>query len=84
MTIYIDIYKVIHQQLLTTHQLMPSWTLKRQKRKTDSHLLQNSSYMISYGVEYPFGQFKSVVLTLFPLSSLGPSLRMALALYSTA
>jgi len=39
---------------------------------------------MSYGMEYPFGQFKSAVLIQFPPSSLGPSLRMALALYSTA
>lgn len=39
---------------------------------------------MSYGMEYPFGQSKSTVLILYPLSSLGPSLWVALALYSTA
>ena len=49
-----------------------------------SHLLQNSFHMMSYGVAYPFRQFQSIVLILFPLSSLGPLLEMVLALYSTA
>ena len=40
--------------------------------------------MLSRGMEYPFGQFKSAVLILFPHSSLGPLLQMALALYDTA
>ena len=35
--------------------------------------------MTSYGMEYCFGQFKSAALILFPSSSLGPSLRLALA-----
>jgi len=52
--------------------------------EVNSHPLQNSIRMILYSMEYPFGQFKSVVLILFPLSSLGPSLRMVLALQSTA
>ena len=43
-----------------------------------------NSCMMAYGMEYPFGQLKSAVLILFPPSSLGPSLRMALALYNTA
>ena len=37
--------------------------------------------MMSYGMEYPFGQFGSAVLVLFPPSSLGPLVQMALALY---
>ena len=39
---------------------------------------------MSYGIEYPFGQFKSAVLILFPPNSLGPSLRVALALYNAS
>jgi len=39
---------------------------------------------MSHGMEYPFGQFKSAVLILFPSSSLGLSLKMALVLYNTA
>lgn len=45
--------------------------------------LQNS-FCMSYGMEYPFDQFKSAVLIAFPPGSLGPSLRMALALSNTA
>ena len=40
--------------------------------------------LMSCDIEYPFGQYKSAVQILFPPSSLGPSLRMALALYNTA
>ena len=39
-----------------------------------SHSLQNSFHMMSYGIEYPFGQLKSALLILFPPNSLGPSL----------
>jgi len=38
---------------------------------------------MSYGMEYPFGQFKSAVQILFSPNSFGPSLQMALALYNT-
>ena len=48
------------------------------------HPLHNSFPNMSYGREYPFGQFQSAVLILFPLTSLGSQLRMTLALYSTA
>jgi len=37
-----------------------------------------------HGMGYFFGLLKSAVLILFPLSSFGPLLRMALALHSTA
>lgn len=37
---------------------------------------------MSCGMEYPFGHFNSAALILFPPRSLGPSLQMALALYS--
>ena len=46
--------------------------------------LQNSFHMMSYGVEYPFGHFKSTVLVLFHPSPLGPLLRVAFAVYNTA
>ena len=59
-----------------------SWVV--QKQEMSSHTLQNSSRMMSYDMEYHFGQFKSAVLILFPPSSLGPSLRMMLTLYNTA
>jgi len=50
----------------------------------NSHHLPNFFHMMSHGMEHPFGQFQSAVLILFPPSFLGPSLRMALALYNTA
>jgi len=50
----------------------------------NSHTLQNSSCLMSYLMEYPFGWFKSAVQILFPPSSLGPLLWMALALCNTA
>ena len=55
-----------------------------EESKINSHPLQNSFCMMSYDTEYPFGQFKSSLLILFPPSSLGPLLRMALALFNTA
>ena len=55
-----------------------------EERKLSSHPLQNSFHMLSYGMEYPFGQFQSAVLILFSPSYLGPWLRTALALYNTA
>ena len=54
-----------------------------QEHEMNSHPLQNSFCMMSYGMEYPFGWFKSHVLILFPPRSLSPSLRMVLALYKT-
>lgn len=55
-----------------------------EERQMNSHPLQNSFHMMPYGMECPFGQSKSAVLTLFPPSSLGPLLRTALALSNTA
>jgi len=55
-----------------------------EKSEMHSQLLQNSFCIISYGTEYAFGQFKSALLILFPPSSLGPLLQMALALYIAA
>ena len=75
----------MYKQLLTTPlndaQLAPQ---AAGERRMKSHPLQNSFYMMPYGMEYPFGQFKSAVLNLFPPRSLGPLLKMALALYNTA
>ena len=66
---------------LTNAQLAPH---SAEESHMHCHPLQNSFHVMSYGMEYPFGQLKSAVLILFPPSSLGPSLRMALALYNTA
>ena len=54
------------------------------ERVMNPHPLQNSFHVMSYSMEYPFGQFKSAVLILFPPSSLGPSLIKALAQCNTA
>ena len=72
--------QAINRQPPTDAQLAPQAT---EEREMNSHPLQNSFHMMPYGLEYPFGQFKSAVLILFPSSSLCPLLRMALALYST-
>ena len=71
--------QVVAHRPLTDAQLVP-WAVE--EREVNSHPLQNSFCMMPYGMEYPFVQFKSAVLILFPPSSLGPSLQMALALYS--
>ena len=39
-----------------------------EESKMNSHPLQNSFHMMSYSMEYPFGQFKSAVLVLYTLS----------------
>lgn len=48
------------------------------------HSLQNSFCVMSYGVEYLFGQLKSAVLILSLPNSLDLSLRMALVLHNNA
>ena len=50
-----------------------------EENKMNSQFLQNSFRMMSYSVEYLFGQFKSAILILFSPRSLGLSLRTALA-----
>ena len=55
-----------------------------QERGMHSQPLQNSFHLMSRGMEYLSGQFRSAVLILFPPSSLGPTLRKALALYNIA
>jgi len=50
----------------------------------NSQSLQNSSHMMSYGMGYPFVQFKSAVPIPFPPNNLGPSLPKALAPNNTA
>ena len=65
-------------------QHLPNYGQAEEDSKMNFHPVQNPFHMMSYGMEYPFGQFKPAVLILFPPSSLGPSLRMALSLYNTA
>ena len=59
----------------TNAQTAPS---AAEESKVYSRPLQNSFHLMSYGMEYPFGQLKSAALIQFPSSSLGPSLWMAL------
>ena len=82
--IYISVCNVMHEQFLSTPHPMPSQPQAGEESQMNSHPLQNSFSLMSYGIEYPFGQFKSAVLFLFPPSSLGPSLRVALALYNAS
>jgi len=58
--------------------------MHNQLLKMKPHPIKNSFHLMTYGMEYPFGLFKSAVLILFPHSILGPSLMKALALYNTA
>lgn len=75
-----DAQATVHH-LTTDAQLAPQ---VKEEREMNPHSLQSSFHMMSYGTEYPFGRFKSSVLTVFPPSSLGPVLKMALPLYSSA
>lgn len=61
----------------TNAQTAPS---AAEESKVYSRPLQNSFHLMSYGMKYPFGQFKSAALILFPSNSLGPLLRTALAI----
>jgi len=81
MYIYIYMYitsdaQTIAHHTMTKAQLAPQTT---EERETNSHSLQNSFHLMLYGMEYLFWQVKSAVLSLFPPSSLGPLLQMALA-----
>ena len=64
--------QAIAHHLLTNAQLTP----EQWKREMNSHLSENSFCMMC-GMEYPFGQIESVVLILFPPSSLSSLLGMA-------
>lgn len=63
--------RAIALRLLTNAQLGPQTV---EEGKMNSHPLQYSFHMVSCGMEYPFGPFKSAVLMLLPPSSLGPLL----------
>ena len=73
--------QAIAHHALTDAQVAP-WAME--EHEMNSHPLQSFFHIISYGMEYPFGQFKSAVLILFPPSSLGLSLQMSWALHNTA
>jgi len=73
--------QAIAHHALTDAQVAP-WAME--EHEMNSHPLQSFFHIISYGMEYPFGQFKSAVLILFPPSFFSPSLWMTLSLYNTA
>jgi len=73
----------MRKQLLTTPDQCPA-SLWAAEEWDELPALQNSFCMMSYGTEHPFGQLESAVLILFPSSSLGPLLQMALGLHNTA
>ena len=75
-------YVTSDAQAIARHTPTDAQLAYKQRKRGNSHLCQNSFHMMLYGMEYPFGQFKSAVLILFPPSSLGSSLRMVLALYN--
>jgi len=85
MHVYIWKYIIINAQAIAPYSdwyQLASQTVEEHDELTP--LSELSYRMMSYGREYPFGKFKSAVLTLFPPSSLGPLLWMALALYNSA
>lgn len=78
-------YLTNNTQASTHHPLTDAQLVSpASEREVNSLPLQNSFYMISYSMEYSSVQFKSAVLILLPPISLGPSLRMTLALYHTS
>jgi len=82
---YINVYKKFStSNCFPPSNWCPDSLQVAEESKINSHPPQNSFHMMSYGREYPLFQFKSAVLILFPPSSVGPSLQMALAPYSTA
>lgn len=58
----------MHEHLLSTPQLMPSYPWAAEEMK--SHPLQSSFHM-SDAIEHPLGHFQSAILILLPPSSLG-------------
>ena len=74
----------MHKQLLTTPDQCTARYLSSERERWAPTLLQNSFHMMPYDMEYPFGQFILAILILFPLSSLGASPWMTLALYNGA
>lgn len=63
-----DSQAILHHPL-TDAQLIPQ---AMEESDINSHPLQNSFCIMSYIMEYPFGQLKLVILILFPLQLLGP------------
>lgn len=85
MCIHIYIYTLIYSKWCPNNFSPSPWCpaspWAAEKSEMNSHPLQNS-YLMTCGMEYIFGQFKSIVLILFPSYSLGPLLWTAW-LYTT-
>lgn len=60
------------QPILATCWLIPSQTLCNRRKRDLPPFPELAFCMMSYGLEYIFGQFKSAVLILSPTSSLPP------------
>ena len=58
--------QVMHEQLLTTHQLNPSQSLSSSCPLSQLPLGLYFFHMMSYGMEHPFGQIMSASLFLSP------------------
>ena len=54
-----DAQAIAHHPLIDAH--LDPWAAE--EREKNSHPLQNSFHMMSYGMEYPSGLFKSAVLS---------------------
>lgn len=60
-------------------QHLPTNGQAEEESEMNSQALQSPFHLMSCGMEYPFGPFKSAVLMLLPPSSLDPLLWTALA-----
>jgi len=86
MNFYIYVYKWMYirsdAQAIAHHPLIGTQPAPQavEESSLNCHPFQNSFCMMSYGTEYPFGQFQSALVILFPPSSLDTLLRMSLAL----
>ena len=60
----------MHKQLLTTlAQLSPQAAVRARNKLLPLH---NSFHLMAYDTEYPFSQFRTTILVLFPAVSLCP------------
>lgn len=73
MCVCIYIYKqVTHTQLLTTHPAMLSQSPSRSCSPSQQHCFSRFFWVMMFGMEYPYGQFRSAVLVPSPPSFLCP------------
>ena len=77
MTVYIKMCITSDRQEIAHHFLINGQLASKQwngEREMNFHSPLNSFRLVPYCMEYPFGWFKSALLILFILSSLGPFL----------